>query len=47
MMNTKKLADDDIPRLCGRILSEYKNQLGGVVAKLPPLHEVNHQIPLD
>jgi len=45
-MNTKKLADDDIPRLRDRILSEYKNQLGGVVAKLPPLHEVNHQIPL-
>jgi len=27
-------------------LSEYKNQLGRVVAKLPPLREVNHQIPL-
>jgi len=44
-MNVKKLADDDIPRLRDRILSEYKNQLGGVVAKLPPLCEVNHWIP--
>jgi len=45
-MNAKKLADDDIPRLRNRILSEYKNQSGGVVAKLPPLREVNHRIPL-
>jgi len=45
-MNAKKLADNDIPRLRDRILSEYKNQLGGVVAKLPPLHEVNHRISL-
>jgi len=45
-MNAKKLTDDDIPRLRDRILSEYKNQLGRVVAKLPPLREVNHWIPL-
>jgi len=41
-MNVKKLADGDIPQLHNRILSEYKNQLSRVVAKLPPLHEVNH-----
>ena len=46
VMNAKKLADNDIPRLHNWILSEYKNQLGRVAAKLPPLHEVNHWIPL-
>jgi len=46
VMNVKKLADDDIPRLHDRILSKYKNQLGGVVAKVPPLHKVNHWICL-
>ena len=28
------------------MLDEYKDRLGRVVAKLPPLHKVNHRIPL-
>ena len=45
-MSTRKLADEDIPCLRNKILDEYKDHLGGVVAELPPLHEVNHRIPL-
>ena len=45
-MSTRKLADKDIPCLQNKILDKYKDHLGGVVAKLPPLCEVNHRIPL-
>ena len=45
-MSTRKLADKDIPHLQNKMLDEYKDRLGRVVAKLPPLREVNHRIPL-
>ena len=45
-MSMRKLADKDIPCLRNKILDEYKDHLGGVVEKLPPLCEVNHRIPL-
>ena len=45
-MSMRKLADEDIPHLQNKILDKYKDHLGGVVAKLPPLHKVNHRIPL-
>ena len=45
-MSTRKLADKDIPRLRNKMLDKYKDYLGRVVAKLPPLREVNHRIPL-
>ena len=45
-MSTRKIADEDIPHLQNKILDKYKDCLGRVVAKLPPLHEVNHRIPL-
>ena len=45
-ISTRKLADEDIPRLQNKILDKDKDCLGGVVAKLPPLRKVNHRIPL-
>ena len=45
-MSMRKLADKDIPCLQNKISDKYKDHLGRVVARLPPLCEVNHRIPL-
>ena len=36
----------DIPQLCEEIAEEYSELLGPLPLKLPPTHEVMHEIPL-
>jgi hypothetical protein len=42
----KILTENDIPQLWNQWFQEYKHRLRGMVKRLPPLREVNHQIPL-
>ena len=36
----------DIPQLCEEIAERYSDLLGPLPLKLPPFHEVSHEIPL-
>jgi Reverse transcriptase (RNA-dependent DNA polymerase) len=40
------LTEEDIPRLCEEWMKSCKDIMKGAPEKLPPLREVNHQIPL-
>ena len=42
----KKFTRSDIPQLCEEIAEKYSNLLGPLPMKLPPFHEVSHEIPL-
>ena len=42
----KCLTESDIPHLRNQLFQKYKNWLRGMVQRLPPLREVNHNIPL-
>ena len=42
----KTLMEAEIPHLRNQWFQKYKNRLGGMVQKFPPLWEVNHNIPL-
>ena len=49
-MGLKKNLNDythsDIPQLCEEIAESYSDLLGPLPLKLPPFHEVSHEIPL-
>ena len=36
----------DIPQLCEEIAEKYSDLLGPLLLRLPPIHEVSHEIPL-
>ena len=36
----------DIPQLCEEIAERYSDLLGPLPLKIPPFHEVSHEIPL-
>ena len=41
-----KYTCSDIPQLCEEITEKYSELLGPLPLKLPPIHEVSHEIPL-
>ena len=41
-----KYTHSDIPQLCEEIAEKYSDLLGPLPLKLPPIHEVSHEIPL-
>ena len=43
---SQKLTTADVPRLRDQWFEKYKDITSGVPAKLPPLREINHRIPL-
>ena len=44
--NLNEYTRSDIPQLCEEITEKYSNLLGSLPLKLPPFHEVSHQITL-
>ena len=49
MGSKKELSEythSDIPQLCEEITEKYSKLLGPLPLKLPPIHEVSHEIPL-
>lgn len=46
VMHTKMYSDEDVNSLRAQWFEKYKDILQGVPDKLPPLREVNHEIPL-
>ena len=44
--NLKDYTHSDIPQLREEITESYSNLLGPLPLKLPPFHEVSHEIPL-
>ena len=44
--NLKEYTHSDIPQLCKEITEKYSELLGPLPLKLPPFHEVSHEIPL-
>ena len=44
--NLNEYTRSDIPQLCEEIAEKYSNLLGPLPLKLPPFHEVSHEIPL-
>ena len=42
----KKYTRSDIPQLHEEIAEKHSNLLGPLPLKLPPFHEVSHEIPL-
>ena len=44
--NLNEYTCSDIPQLCGEITEKYSDLLGPLPLKLPPFHEVSHEIPL-
>ena len=40
------LSQEDVPRLCKEWMKSCKDIMQGALDELPPLHEVNHHIPL-
>ncbi|KIJ58717.1 hypothetical protein HYDPIDRAFT_67080, partial [Hydnomerulius pinastri MD-312] len=42
----QSLMEDNIPRLHENWFTKYTERMNGVAPRLPPLREVNHQIPL-
>ena len=44
--NLNKYKHSDIPQLREEIAKHYSNLLGPLPLKLPPFHEVSHEIPL-
>ena len=44
--NLNEYTSSDIPQLREEITEKYSNLLGPLPLKLPPFHEVSHEIPL-
>ena len=44
--NLNEYTHSDIPQLHEEIAKKYSNLLGRLPLKLPPFHEVSHEIPL-
>ena len=44
--NLNEYTRSDIPQLHEEIAEKYSNLLGPLPLKLPPFHEVSHEIPL-
>ena len=44
--NLNEYTCSDIPQLHGEIAEKYSDLLGPLPLKLPPFHEVSHEIPL-
>ena len=44
--NLNKYTHSDIPQLREEIAESYSDLLGPLPLKLPPFHEVSHEIPL-
>ena len=44
--NLNKSTCSYIPQLCEEITEKYGDLLGPLLLKLPPFHEVSHEIPL-
>ena len=44
--NLNEYTHSDIPQLCEEIAEKYSDLLGPLLLKLPPFHEVSHEIPL-
>ena len=44
--NLNKYTRSDIPQLREEIAEKYSDLLGALPLKLPPFHEVSHEIPL-
>ena len=44
--NLNEYTRSDIPQLYEEITESYSNSLGPLPLKLPPFHEVSHEIPL-
>ena len=44
--NLNEYTYSDIPQLCEEITAKYSDLLGQLPLKLPPFHEVSHEIPL-
>ena len=44
--NMNEYTCSDIPQLCEEITEKYSDLLGPLPLKLPPFHDVSHEIPL-